>query len=152
MDKENMDNSEIKKFQKKLTLTEDILEIFIQFIYPYFLLIQHVSPLVAQLVKNLPAVQETPVQFLDYEDSLEKGQATHSVFLGFPGGSDDKESAFNVGDLGTIPGLIRSSGGGHGNPLQSSCLENPVDRGTWGAMVHNVADRKSTRLNSSHAT
>ena len=60
-----MENSEIKMFQKKLTLTEDILEIFIQFIYPYFLLIYHLSSLVAQLVKNLPAVQETPVQFLD---------------------------------------------------------------------------------------
>ena len=44
--------------------------------------------------------------------------------LGFPGGSDGKESAFNVRDLGLIPGLGRSPGGGHGNPLQYSCLEN----------------------------
>ena len=43
----------------------------------------------------------------------------------FPGGSDSKESACNAGDLGSIPGLERSSGGGHGNPLQYSCLENP---------------------------
>ena len=46
------------------------------------------------------------------------------VFLGFPGGSDGKESTCNVGDLGSIPGLSRSPGGGHGNPLQYSCLEN----------------------------
>ena len=47
------------------------------------------------------------------------------VFLGYPGGSDGKESACNMGDLGLIPGLERSPGGGHGNPLQYSCLENP---------------------------
>ena len=47
------------------------------------------------------------------------------VFLGFPGGSDGKESTCNVGDLGLIPGLGRSPGGGHGSPLQYSCLENP---------------------------
>ena len=45
--------------------------------------------------------------------------------LGFPGGSDGKESACNAGDLGSIPGLWRSPGGGHGNPLQYSCLEKP---------------------------
>ena len=47
------------------------------------------------------------------------------IFLGFPGGSDGKESTSNAGDLGLIPGLGRSSGGGHGSPLQYSCLENP---------------------------
>ena len=51
------------------------------------------------------------------------------VFLGFPGSSDGKESACNAGDLGSIPGLGRSPGGGHGNPLQYYCLENPMDRG-----------------------
>ena len=45
--------------------------------------------------------------------------------MGFPDGSDGKESADSAGDLGSIPGLGRSSGGGHGNPLQYSCLENP---------------------------
>ena len=49
--------------------------------------------------------------------------------LGFPGGADGKESADNEGDLVLIPGLGRSPGGGHGNPLQYSCLENPMDRG-----------------------
>ena len=56
-----------------------------------------------------------------------------------PGGSDGKESAHNVGDLGSIPGLGRSPGEGHGNPLYYSCLENSVDRGAWRATVHGVA-------------
>ena len=61
-----------------------------------------------------------------------------SYSLGFPGGSDGKKSAYNVGDLGSIPEMGRSSGGGHGNPLQYSCLENPhgqrdlVGYGPWG--------------------
>ena len=49
----------------------------------------------------------------------------HSYLLGFPGGSDGKEFTCNAGDLGSIPGLGRSPGEGHGNPLQDSCLENP---------------------------
>ena len=52
--------------------------------------------------------------------------------MGFLGGSVGKESACNAGDLGLIPGLRRSPGGGHGNPLQCSCPENPMDRGAWG--------------------
>ena len=48
-----------------------------------------------------------------------------SMVIGFPGGSDGKESAYNAGGLGSIPGLGRSLGGGHGNPLQYSCLESP---------------------------
>ena len=63
-------------------------------------------------------MQETPVRFLGQEDPT-------PVFLGFPGGSDSKESAYNVGDLGSTPGLGRSLGGGHENPLQYSRLENP---------------------------
>jgi len=56
----------------------------------------------------------------------------------FPGGSDGKESACNVGDPGSTPGLGRSLGEGHGNPLQYSCLENSKDRGAWWATVHGV--------------
>ena len=56
--------------------------------------------------------------------------------LGFPAGSDGKESACNAGDLGLIPGLGRCPGEGHGNPLQYSCLENPMHRGAWRTMVH----------------
>ena len=52
------------------------------------------------------------------------------VFLGFPGGSVGKESSCNAGDLGLIPGLGRSLGGRHGNPLQYSYLENFMDRVT----------------------
>ena len=60
------------------------------------------------------------------------------VFLGFPCDSAGKESACNVGELGSIPGLGRSSGVGNGNPLQYSCLENPKDWGAWWAIVHGV--------------
>ena len=49
-----------------------------------------------------------------------------------------KESTCNARDLGLIPGLGRSPRGGHGNPLQHSCLENPMDRGAWRATVHGV--------------
>ena len=58
--------------------------------------------------------------------------------LGFPGSSAGKDSACNVRDLGLIPGLGRSSGEENGNPLQYSCLENPMDRGTWKVMLHRV--------------
>ena len=59
--------------------------------------------------------------------------------MGFPGGSDSKESTCNAGDLGLIPGLGRSHAGGLGNPLQYSCLENPMGIGAWQATVHEVA-------------
>ena len=52
-------------------------------------------------------------------------------YMGFPGGSDGKASACNVGDLGLIPGLGRSPGRGNGNLLQYSCLENSMDGGAW---------------------
>ena len=59
--------------------------------------------------------------------------------LGFPGGSEGKESACNVGNPGLIPELGRTPGEENGNPLQYSCLENPMDRGAWRATVHGVA-------------
>ena len=87
------------------------------------------ASLVAQLVKNLPEMQKTPIQFLGWEDTVEKGQATHSSILGLPWcGSDGKESSCLSGDLSSIPGLGRSPEGSHGNPFQYSCLENPMDR------------------------
>ena len=58
---------------------------------------------------------------------------------GFPGGSDNKESACDSGDLALIPGSRRSPGEGNGNPLQDSCLENSMDRGVWWATVYGVA-------------
>ena len=54
------------------------------------------------------------------------------------GGSDSKTSVYNAGDMGSIPGLGRSPGEGHGNPLQYSCLENTMDRGAWWAIAHRV--------------
>ena len=62
---------------------------------------------------------------------------------GFPGGSEVKASACNAGDLGSIPGSGRSPGEGDGNPLQYSCLENPMDVGAWSAIVHGVAKSRT---------
>ena len=58
----------------------------------------------------------------------------------FPGGSEVKNPPANAGDVGSIPGSGRSPGGGHGNPLQYSCLENPMDRWACQATVHGVAE------------
>ena len=67
--------------------------------------------------------------------------------IGLPQWLSDKESTCNAGDVdeGLIPGSGRSPGGGHGNPIQYSCLENPVDRGAWLATVHRVT-KSWTRL------
>ena len=69
--------------------------------------------------------------------------------MGFPGGSDGKESACNVVNLGSIPGLGRSLGEGNGYPLQYSCLENSMDIGAWQATVHGVT-KSQTRLSDFH--
>ena len=115
------------------------------------------------MVKNLPVMQETQVRSLDWEDPLEKEMATHSSTLAlkipwteepgvhgvaesdtterlhflsfFPGGSDGKKSACNARDLDSIPGSGRSPGGGNGNPLQHTCLENSMVRGVQKAAV-----------------
>ena len=152
--------------------------------------------LVAQMVKNLPAMQETWVWALGWEDQLEKGMATHcsvlawripwteepdglqymghkeldmtkwltymhvqvyvcmyvcvsmcvilkllNIIKGFPGGSVVKNPCANAEDArdsGSVPGLGRLSSEGNCNPLQYSCLENPMDRGGWQAIVHRV--------------
>ena len=111
----------------------------------------------AQLVKNLPAMQETWVQSLGKEDPLEKGMATPSSTLNWripweeepdglqsmglqremterltlfhPGGPVVKNPLANAGDTGSIPRLGRSPREGNGNPLQCSCLEDLMDRG-----------------------
>ena len=92
----------------------------------------------AQLVKNLPVMQETLVRFLGREDALEKGLTTHSSILGLPCGSAGKESACNVGDLGFIPGLGRSPGERKGYLLQYSGLENSMD-----CMVHGATKSRT---------
>ena len=126
------------------------------------------ASLVAQMVKNPPAMQETWVQSLGWEDPLEKEMATHSSILAwripwaeepgglqskgsqrvghnwvtftftYPSGSEGKESACSAGDPGSIPGLERSPGERNGKPLQYSCLKNFVDRGAWQATVHGL--------------
>ena len=65
----------------------------------------------------------------------------------FPGGLDGKASAYNVGHPGSIPGSGRSPAEGNGNSLQYSCLENPMDGGTWQATVHGVT-KSRTRLSN----
>ena len=65
--------------------------------------------------------------------------------MDFLSGSDSKTAAYNARDPGSIPGLGRSPGEGNGNPLQYSCLENPIDREAWWATVHGVA-KSRTRL------
>ena len=69
--------------------------------------------------------------------------------MGFPNGSNNKESACNAVDKGSIPGSGRSPGEENGSPLQCSCLENPMDRGAWWATVHEVA--KGLKQFSTHA-
>ena len=74
--------------------------------------------------------------------------------MGLPQGLIDKEStcyAGHAGDLGLIPGLGRSPGGRHGNTLQYSCLENPMDRGAWWATVHRVHKQLDTTEVTEHA-
>ena len=63
--------------------------------------------------------------------------------LGFPGGSDGKESACNAGELGLIPELGRSPGEGDSNPLQYSCLENSMNRRVWCTIVQEIADSRT---------
>ena len=73
-----------------------------------------------------------------------------SGLLGFPGGSDGKESTCNAGEVGSIPRLGRSPGEGNGNPLQYSCLENLMDRGAWWATVHRVAKSRTWLSDFTH--
>ena len=68
---------------------------------------------------------------------------TNTFTLGFPVGSDGKESACNAGDLGSIPESRRSPGVGNSNPLQYSCLENSMDRKAWQAIVHSIPNSRT---------
>ena len=74
-----------------------------------------------------------------YESLINNSSGTTIDKMGFPGGSDGKEYAHNLGDLYLIPGSGRSPGGRHGGPLQYSCLENSMDRRAWWATVHGVS-------------
>ena len=68
--------------------------------------------------------------------------------MGWLSGKKSACNAEDSGDAGLIPGSGRSSGGGHGNPLQDSCLENPMDRGAWQAIVYSIA-KSQTQLSAS---
>ena len=81
----------------------------------------------------LPCIQDSQVKWTDIPISLRIFQ-----FVAFPGGSVSKESACNVGEPGSIPGLGRYPGEGNGNPLQYSCQENSMDRGAWWATIHGI--------------
>ena len=85
------------------------------------------ASLVAQLGKNPPAMQETTVSSWGGKIRWRRVRLPTPAFLGCPGGSDGKESAHNVEDLGSIPGLGRSPGEGKGHPLQYSSLESSMD-------------------------
>ena len=81
------------------------------------------------------------IVFPAYDPSSPESHMMYSTYLGFPGGPSGKESASqseDIRDMGSIPGSGRSPGGGNGNPLWYSCLENPMDIGAWQAMVHQV--------------
>ena len=93
------------------------------------------ASLIAQLVKNPPAMQETPVQFLGWDDPLENGRLPTPVFLGFPGGSDGKQPTCTVGDLGWKDPLEK----GMANHSSILTWRIPMDRGAWWATVHGVA-------------
>ena len=104
--------------------------------------------------------ENTTTQLTSEQQDFEPGQSTYmwnffnkycrgTVNVGLPCGSLGKEStsdALDMGAVGLIPGMGRSSGEGNGNPLQYSCLENPMDRGAWQFTVHRAA-KTWTRLN-----
>ena len=103
---------------------------------------QRKASLVAQLVKDQCAMNQTGRPRFDSwvrKIPWRRGRLPTPVFFGFPSGSDNKESICNVGDLGSIPGMGRFPGGGHGNPVQYSSLENSMDGGAWWASVHGVS-------------
>ena len=102
------------------------------------------ASLVAQLVENPPAMQETLVQFLGSKICWRRDRLPTPAFLAFPGGLAGKESACNAGDLGSIPGFGKSLEDGNSCPFQYSGLENSMDY-----TVHGVAKRR-TQLSDFH--
>ena len=93
----------------------------------------------------LPLVQVMMVEFPGRTLPTSPPPTDRTALWGFPGGSDSRESSCNAGDPGSVPGLGRSLGEENGNPLQYSCLENPVDRGAWWTIVHGVRQDLETK-------
>ena len=92
-----------------------------------------------KVTKTVPGISECPVIVIFFQSLENLGFKGNHLSPVSPLAQLRKESSCHVGDQGLIPGLGRSPGEGHGNPLQHSCLENPMDRGAWGATVHGVA-------------
>ena len=118
--------------------------------FPNYLTIALISHASKVMLKILQAKLQQYVnrELPDVQAAFRKGRGTRDQIVniqGFPGGSEVKASASNVGDLGSILGLGSSPGEGNGNPLQYSCLENPKDEGAWWATVHGVT-KSRTRL------
>ena len=86
------------------------------------------------------------------EDQARIKQPAPPLALGSPSGSDSKESVCSAGDLGSIPGLGSSPGGGNGNPLQYSGLENAMDRGAWRTTVRGAAESAVTEHSTAQLT
>ena len=98
---------------------------------------QEMASLIAQLVKNLPAMQETPVQFLGWADFLENEMATHSSILAWE--IPWTEELHGLQSMGSQKSRIAIKPQPRGlYPLQYSCLGNPMERGAWQATVHKV--------------
>ena len=102
------------------------------------------------VVVRIPDMQAVTSVTLPYFQMGRK-RSFFSSDVGFPSGSDGKESTCNAEDLGSIPGLERSLGEGNGNPLQYSCLENPMDRGAWQTKAYGVI-KSQTQLSDQHFT
>ena len=100
---------------------------------------------VAQLIKTLPAMQETWFDSWVGKFPWRRDRLPTPVFLGFPGGSDSEESAYNARDLGSIPEVGKSPGEGHGNHSSILAWRIPMDRGAWRATAHGVT-KSQTRL------
>ena len=98
----------------------------------------------------LPAMQETPVQFLGREDPWRRDRLPTPVFFGFPGGSEGKESTCNVGDLGSIPGLGRSPEGGMAVHSSILAWRIPMDRGAWWDATHGAANSQTWLSTHTH--
>ena len=110
----------------------------------------HLSPNALLLSLNLARECVAPLVYFYYQFFL---WPSHGNNMGFPSGSDGKASLCNAGDPGLIPGLGRSPREGTGNPLQYSCLENPVDREAWQATVHGSQEvRHDWATNTQHNT